>query len=142
MAEEMQSRVQRSGLQGMLDVVICPVYAVAVSCLLVLLLAVVVHFAAVSPSIIEPANQVIKMISIFGGTWLGLRRAPEKGWLKGVMAGAIFMALGLMLYAWASGEQPGALLWLTDLAMGMLVGAISGVLGVNIIGRSGKKSRR
>lgn len=142
MAEEVQNRSQRNGLQNMLDVVICPVYAIAVSCLLVLLLAIVVHFAAVSPSVIGPVNQIIKAASILAGTWLGLRRAPQKGWLKGMLTGMIFMSLGLMAYGSASGEQPGALLWLTDLALGALVGAISGILGVNILGRSGKKTHR
>lgn len=141
--EDVARRDEKSALAGLIAVLICPVYAIAVSCALVLLLAIAVHFFSLTPTVIGPVNQVIKVISILLGTTLGLRRAPEKGWMKGIITGILFMLGGLTVYTTAAGEAPTMTMWITDAGMGIVVGAVSGILSVNFMGaKKGRKGKR
>lgn len=70
-------------------------------------------------TVIRVINQLVKLLSIFVGTWVMLGRGGERGMLYGALLGLIYMALGVGLYALLSGQQLPLTAYLSDIAMGV-----------------------
>ena len=77
---------------------------------------------------IRIVNQLIKLGSIFAGTWFMLSKNSENGLLSGAALGLCYMALGVGLYALLSGQQVPWSAYLSDVAMGIAGGGIAGAL--------------
>ena len=79
-------------------------------------------------TVIRVINQLVKLLSIFVGTWVMLGRGGERGMLYGALLGLISMALGVGLYALLSGQQLPLTAYLSDIAMGVAGGGIAGAI--------------
>ena len=100
--------------------------AVTLGC--VLLFALLMQWLRPDDQTIRIVNQLIKLGSIFAGTWFMLNRNGENALLSGAVLGLCYMALGVGLYALLSGQQVPWTAYLSDIAMGIAGGGIAGAL--------------
>ena len=99
----------------------------------VLLFAVIVKFTAISDTAIKTTNQFIKVIAVFVGCFFTVR--GKMGWLKGGVIGAVGIFLIYLIFSLLSGTGLFSLEMLADLGLSLVVGAISGVIAVNVKGK-------
>lgn len=102
--------------------------SVGVTLAAVLLFALLMQWLRPDDTVIRVVNQLIKLASIFAGVWMMLRRGGERGLLWGALLGLFYMAIGVGLYALLSGQQLPFTAYLSDIAMGIAGGGISGAL--------------
>lgn len=103
--------------------------AVIFSLAAVLIFALVIKLFSVPSSVIPVVNRVIKTIAVSGGAILFIRE--EKGLLKGAAAGVLSVALTYLIFAAIAGSDF-SYLFFAELLFGGAVGAISGIIAVNI----------
>lgn len=99
---------------------------------LVLSLTVVAVLACLPlpQKLVYPINQTLKVLAVSLGTFLFVR--GEKGWLKGLAIGLIFTALSYLAFSAIGGDFSLSWLILVELLFGVLAGALSGAIAVNI----------
>lgn len=102
--------------------------AVAVTLGCILLFALLMQWLKPGDEVIRVVNQLIKLVSIFVGVWMMLKRSTDKAMLLGAGMGLAYMGLGVALYALLSGQQLPFSAYLADLAMGVAGGGIAGAL--------------
>lgn len=120
------------------DVLRVTVISVIISLVFVLAFALIVNLANVSDKIITPINQVIKVISILLGCFIGFKE-NRQGAFKGAVAGLLYTLLSILIFGIISHAVKFNMLSLVDIALGIVAGAISGILAVNLKKR-GKNS--
>ena len=96
----------------------------------VLIFAAVVKFAALSLTTVKTVNQFIKVAAVFIGCFLSVK--GKAGILKGAVAGAVGTFLLYAVFALLSGSPLFDLSMLADLGFTAAVGAIAGVIAVNV----------
>ena len=106
--------------------------ALCTSLVLVLVFAFLLKFTNISDSAIAPVNQVIKGVSIFLGVFIGLRKCKELGLVSGFLIGFIYTLVAFLLFSILSGSFTFDLSLLTDAVFGAVIGAICGIISVNI----------
>ena len=92
--------------------------------------AVILRAAPIARRTIYTVNQVLKGISILIGVSVFVR--GEKGWLKGGGTGLLFTALSYLAFSAIGGDFSFTWLIFVELLTAFLIGAIGGVLAVNI----------
>jgi len=102
--------------------------AILVTLVCVLLFALLMQWLRPQDHTIRIVNQLIKLGSIFAGTWFMLSKNSENGLISGAVLGLCYMAAGVGLYALLSGQQVPWTAYLSDIAMGIAGGGIAGVL--------------
>ena len=102
--------------------------AIGVTLLCVLLFALLMQWLKPGDNVIRIINQIIKLGSIFAGTWVTVGRGGENGLLLGAGVGLSYMLLGVALYALLSGQQLPWTAYLSDIAMGVAGGGIAGAI--------------
>ena len=109
--------------------------ALAVICALlgILAFAVVVKFTTPDDAIIKTVNQFIKIVAVFIGCFFSVR--GTLGLIKGAVSGALFTALLYAIFALMSGSSLFGIQSLIDCAFTTAIGAIAGVLAVNVRGK-------
>lgn len=106
--------------------------AVMLSLVYVLLLALLIKSFDWSETIIAPANQVAKMLCAFVGAYIAVRKTQKQGWLRGALAAAVYMIVGFAVFSLLQGTFLPTTGYVLDLVIGVLVGAISGAVCVNL----------
>lgn len=99
----------------------------------ILLFAAVVKFAALSLTAVKTVNQFIKVAAVFIGCFFSVK--GTKGILKGAIAGAFNTFLLYAVFALLSGSPLFDLNMLVDLGFTAAVGAIAGIIAVNVKGK-------
>ncbi len=102
--------------------------AIGVTLGCILIFALLMQWLKPDDTVIRVINQLVKLLSIFIGTWVMLGRGGERGMLYGALLGLIYMALGVGLYALLSGQQLPLTAYLSDIAMGVAGGGIAGAI--------------
>ncbi|MEG2207068.1 MAG: TIGR04086 family membrane protein, partial [Clostridia bacterium] len=102
--------------------------AIGVTLGCVLIFALLMQWLKPSDTVIRVVNQLVKLLSIFAGTWVMLGRGGEKGMLYGALLGLVYMAIGVGLYALLSGQRLPLTAYLSDIAMGVAGGGIAGAI--------------
>ena len=105
-------------------------FSVAVSLLGAVIFAVILRSCALSDSIIYPVNQVIKSMALAMGAVMFAR--GEKGWLKGSIIGVLFTAVSYLAFSAIGGDFSLSWLILAELLLGLVAGAVSGIIAVNV----------
>lgn len=113
------------------DIFKAVLFALVVSIVCVLIYAIVVKFLMVSDTAILIGNTVIKLVSILLGTFLAFRRA-ENGVIKGAVVGVLYAVVSHFVFSALSGSKLFAGLDLLGFVFCMVVGAISGIIAVNV----------
>ena len=106
--------------------------ALCISLVLVLVFAFLLKFTNIPDTAIIPINQVIKGVSIFLGVFIGMKRLKEMGLLCGLLIGLSYTLLAFLVFSLLSGNFIIDLTLLTDLVFGTVIGAICGIICVNI----------
>ncbi len=94
--------------------------------------ALLMQWLRPSEALVRIFNQVLKLVSIGVGVYVAVGRGQEGGLLKGAGVGVLYMALGVAVYAWLSGQQAPLTAYLADLGMGVAGGGIVGMILSNI----------
>lgn len=108
------------------------VVAIFVSLIGILIFALIIKFASLNSKVIKPVNQVIKIVSIFLGVFFTLRKCNNKGWLIGLLVGAVYSVLSFILFSILSGGFSFGLSILTDLLFLSIIGFICGIILINV----------
>lgn len=105
--------------------------ALSVCLILILVFAFVLKFCAVSDSLIKPINQVIKIVSILFGVFVGLKKSKEMGLMTGLIIGFLFTIIAFLSFSILDGQFDFNISLLNDCLFGSIIGAISGIIAVN-----------
>ena len=105
------------------------VTATLITLVSVLFFVFIVKLADLSEGVIKAVNQFIKIVSLFLGCFFRIKGG--KGLLKGVSVGIIYTVLIYSIFSLIGGNAFGAGFFI-DLAFGLAVGAVSGVVAVNL----------
>lgn len=106
--------------------------AVCVSLILVLVFAFLLKFTNIPESTIMPVNQVIKGLSVFIGVFVGLKKSKELGLLNGLLIGLFYTIIAFLIFACLGGVFKLDITFLTDILFGGVMGAICGIICVNL----------
>ncbi len=117
--------------ESVADIVRGTLVAIIFAIVLVLLLALTVKFTGWDATIVMPINQVIKIICILIGCFLGIKTI-EQGALKGGLLGLLFTLISLFLFATIQNSKIFSLATLVDILAGIVIGTVSGILTVNV----------
>ncbi len=105
--------------------------AVSISLILILLFAVLIKLTNIPDVAISPVNQVIKIISIFFGCFLCLKKLPQKGLLTGSFVGMFYTVLAFLIFSLLGGTFSFNLTLLSDIIFASIIGGICGIMAVN-----------
>jgi len=108
------------------------VAGLCVSLVGILLFAFVLRFTSISDKVIAPVNQVIKGVSIFFGVFLGLKKCKKNGLLNGFLIGFLFTILAFLVFSLLDGAFSFDKTLLNDIIFGSIIGAICGIICVNL----------
>ena len=108
------------------------IIALSISLVSILVFAFLLKFTNISDSIITPINQIIKGVSIFLGTFLGLKREKKMGLISGLLIGILYTLLAFFVFSALNGSLVFNRTLINDLCFGGIIGAICGVICVNI----------
>ena len=106
--------------------------AAAVCAVLVAAFAWVLSLWHAGEGAVTAINQCIKFISIVAGVYACVGRGGEKGALYGACVGAVYMALGIAMYVFLSGQQLSVSAYAADLGMGVAAGGLFGMILSNL----------
>lgn len=101
----------------------------------ILVFAFIIKIATLPSAAVKAVNQFIKAISVFCGCFFALKES--NGLARGATVGVLFTVIIYLIFTLISGEFSIAEFW-ADAAFGLIVGAISGILSVNVKGRNGE----
>lgn len=103
-------------------------YAVISTLLFVLLFALIIKWANLGNVVIRPVMQVVKVLGIFLGVAIALRKAKSKGWLWGGLVGILYMVFTCLIFSLLDGNFQIGFGALSDLLFQTLVGVVSAVI--------------
>lgn len=96
----------------------------------VLLFAILVKFTALSDTAIKTVDQFIKIMAVFIGCFFSI--TGKAGWIKGGIIGVLGLFLVYVVFSLLSGTALFTLSMLADMGLSLFIGAISGVISVNV----------
>ena len=106
--------------------------SVSVSLIAILIFALLIRVLGISDNLIMPINQVIKITSIFVGVWVALQHNKKQGIVRGLIIGVLYTLIAYLVFSILSQSWTFNLTTFYDLLFGALIGAICGVIIVNI----------
>jgi|GEM_PF-1480857 len=107
-----------------------------------LILAALVVWAALSDSALVALNQTLKLAAIAAGVVNAVRPGGRHGLALGGCVGLVYIALGYGLCALTGTALVTARMLVIEMAMGLVIGALCGVLVANLPARPGKAGAR
>jgi putative membrane protein (TIGR04086 family) len=115
---------------GFFTVIKATLLALAVSLLAAVVIAAILQTGTLSEKWVYPTNQIVKAIAILAGVFVFIR--GEKGWLKGGATGLLFTALSYLAFSALGGDFSLGWLIFLEILTAFLVGAVGGILAVNL----------
>ncbi|MBR2441610.1 MAG: TIGR04086 family membrane protein [Clostridia bacterium] len=119
-----------SSFDGAFCVVKGAALALALSLLSAVVLAVILRCTQMSAKLVYPITQTVKAVCLCLGAAVFVR--GEKGWLKGMAVGLVFTALSYLAFSSLGGDFSLSWLILLEVAISLAVGALGGIVGVNL----------
>ena len=114
-----------TGLKGSL-------ISVCVSLVAILLFAFIIKLTGMSKGLIKVINQIIKIVSIFLGTFFILRKTGQKGLVTGIIVGLLYTIIAFVVFSILNGKFAFDITLLIDIVFGVAMGAICGAICVNL----------
>lgn len=102
--------------------------SVALTALLIVLLALIIGWTNAGDGVIRVVNQAIKVASILLGVWVAVPRGDLKGAWTGMLLGVIYMGAGVLSYALLTGLKLTFVTYLADVLIGVSIGGLCGLL--------------
>ncbi len=106
--------------------------SICVSLALVLVFAFLLKFTSIPDSVIKPINQVIKGVSVFIGVFVGMKKLKELGLVSGLLIGLVYTIMAFLVFSILGGSFVFDLTFITDIVFGGVIGAICGIICVNL----------
>lgn len=97
-----------------------------------LIYSVVLKFTTVSAGISSMFILVVTLISILYGAVFSAKKINKKGWLVGAAVGLLYIVIIYLVALMAGGEATLSLTALLRVTLAVVVGGLSGMLGLNI----------
>ena len=107
-------------------------FAICFSLIGILLFAFSLRFFDLTDTGIKVVNQIIKTLSIFFGCFTSLKSNRTNGLIKGIIIGVLYTIVSFFLFSILNGEFSFSVNLLFDILFSIAVGAICGVICVNI----------
>lgn len=111
--------------------------AALISLLLMAGLALAVVWTHLSDEAITTLNQIIKLLSLFGGVFVCVRPGGRRGFFLGAAVGLLYMVLGYGLYCLLDDALLPFGMLAAEFSLGTLAGALCGALASNLPQRTG-----
>lgn len=127
--------------QAVFNIIKSVLFSLIISVVLILILAVVAKYTDINQKTITAINQVIKVVALFFGILIGLK-GEKGGLIIGAIVGLLFTLLSFAIFSLISGELKFSNATIYDFLIGIGVGAVSGILTVNLKGLKKGKSKR
>ncbi|MGI6188241.1 MAG: TIGR04086 family membrane protein [Clostridiales bacterium] len=124
--------VENSVIHNFLVILKASLFAVIISLICFVLFALVMKLANLQESIIPPVNQAIRIVSMVVGGAAAARSSKSKGWLKGALTGLLYIVWAFIISGIFGGGYIFDTVLLSDVLLGIVVGAIGGIIGINI----------
>ncbi len=96
----------------------------------ILIFAFIVKFAVLNSGVVKAVNQFIKVLSIFLGCTICVRK--NLGLIKGALIGLLFTAVIYLTFALIGSNVSFGITFLIEIIFTSIIGAISGVIAVNM----------
>lgn len=96
---------------------------------LILVFAFVVKLANLAEGMINPINQIIKIVSIFFGVLSSTKKGTKKWFIKGLIVGLLFSVLSFLMFSILNNftfSFTPSLFW--DILLGTLVGGLCSII--------------
>lgn len=113
-----------------LQIVKAVLAAAIISMVCVLVFSLIIGLCSLDSGVITPVNQVLKIIAIALGGIIFIR--GERGLLKGAVYGVAAVLVTYLLFSIIASSFSVTWMFALEILLGAFVGAISGVIGVNI----------
>ena len=124
--------MEKSLVRWILDIVKTVVVAILSSMIFVLIFALIVKSTDIGEKGIAYVNQGIKIVSVLIGAFVGFKKGGSAGWLKGLIAGLLYVVFSFLVFSLISGSLSWENLSPLDFVTGAAVGAVCGILVVNV----------
>ncbi|HBP43162.1 MAG TPA: TIGR04086 family membrane protein [Clostridiales bacterium] len=105
--------------------------AVSITLILILLFAVIIKLTNIPDNFIMPINQFIKILSIFLGCYLTLKKVQQKGLVTGILIGLVYTALAYLIFSILGNTFSLDASLFIDMGFAMLIGGLCGIFAVN-----------
>lgn len=106
--------------------------ALCISLVGILIFAFILKFASISDKAIRPINQIIKGVSVLIGVFVAMRKVDKMGLVGGLLIGLVYTILAFVVFSTLDGHFELNLTLLNDLLFGGIMGAICGIIAVNV----------
>jgi putative membrane protein (TIGR04086 family) len=113
------------------DIVKGILYSVIISIIFILVYALIIKYSNINDSGIVIGNYIIKALSIFIGTLLGVKNI-SKGAFKGFLIGLIYIVLSFFLFSLISKSLDFKSITIYDILGSVIIGLLSGIITVNL----------
>ena len=113
-----------------LQIVKAVLAAAIFSMVAVLIFSLIIQLCSLGSGVITPVNQVLKIVAIVLGGIMFIR--GERGLLKGAIYGVAAVLVTYLLFSIIASSFSVTWLFVLEIALGAFVGAVSGIIGVNI----------
>jgi len=104
------------------------IFALIISLVAILLFAFIIKLTSLSDGLIKPINQIIKVVSILFGCFLGFKKNNTKTLINGILIGILYTILAFVLFSALNGCFELSKTIFIDILFGGIVGAISSVV--------------
>lgn len=106
--------------------------ATAVSLVGILFFAFIIKMFGITDEYLRPVNQVIKAVSILLGVFITLKKQKQNGLVLGLAIGLCYTLLAFATFSALNGSFNVDKTLLNDVLFGSIMGAICGIIAVNI----------
>jgi len=106
--------------------------SLAVSLLLALIFALVMRLTSIGENAVYAVTQTLKELSLAVGILVFVR--GEKGWLQGLISAVLFTATSYLAFSALGGDFSLSWLIFAELAISSAIGAVAGMVAVNLRG--------
>jgi putative membrane protein (TIGR04086 family) len=94
--------------------------------------ALALTFTSLSELTLPTLTMLITIVGIVISGALAARKTTSKGWLNGGIAGLLYSIIMILLAGFFIKELGSASVWIYRLMWGMLLGALGGMIGINL----------
>jgi len=106
--------------------------ALIVTIIAVLIFSLISNQIAISQSVTSVLFIVFTMLSIIYGAVIATRKINKNGWVNGLLVSAIYLACIITISKLAGNDNTAGISLILRIAIGLVVGMLAGMLGINI----------
>ena len=98
----------------------------------ILIYSAIIRFHTFSSAVTNTTLMVITLVSIVYAAIFAVKKINKRGWLVGLLIAVIYFAIVYLVALFAGGERSFTMDNLIKFGLAMGVGALSGMLGINL----------